>query len=264
MNGNIRQILKFLSRWLTPFFDPIGAMRSIVGLPRYIGDWHRYSKMGGAEPLSLMDSQPQLHDWTVSTGFDAHYFYMSGWAMRGIVSAKPVRHVDAGSHNMFVNLLSAVVPVDFIDIRPLDAEISGLNCISGSALSMPYDKDSVASLSCLHTAEHIGLGRYGDPLDPRGTIKAAMELTRVLSPGGNLFFAVPVGQARVCFNAHRVIDAAEVLKMFGELELVEFSVVDDKGRFHRNTRVDEFSSCRYACGMFWFRKSLPIGRSAGR
>lgn len=262
MNQNSRQILEFLCRWLAPFFDPIGAMRSILGLPRYFGDWHRYSQMGGAEALSLMDSQPQLHDWTVSTGFDAHYFYMSGWAMRGILSTKPMRHVDAGSHNMFVNLLSAVVPVDFIDIRPLGVDISGLKCISGSALSMPYEKDSVASLSCLHTAEHIGLGRYGDTLDPRGTIKAAMELTRVLSPGGNLFFALPVGQSRVCFNAHRIIDPIEVLKMFGELELVEFSVVDDKGRFHQNARADEFSSCRYACGMFWLRKTAPIRGTA--
>lgn len=255
MTQKSRRILEFFYRWLTPFIDPIMAMRSIVGLPRFFADWLRYSQMGGAESLSILDSQPQLHDRTVSTGFDTHYFYMSGWAMRRIISTKPERHVDAGSHNMFVNLLSAVVPVEFIDIRPLSAEISGLNCIAGSALSMPFDNGSVASLSCLHTAEHIGLGRYGDNLDPRGTIKAAMELTRVLSPGGNLFFALPVGRPRVCFNAHRIIDPAEVLEMFVELELVEFAAVDDNGRFHQAARVEDFATCRYACGMYWFRKT---------
>lgn len=254
MNRKSRRILELVNRWLTLLFDPIQAFRNIVGLPRYFSDWARYRRMEGAEPLSLSDSQPQLRDWTASTGFDTHYFYMSGWAMRGILSAKPNRHVDAGSHNLFVGLLSAVIPVEFIDIRPLGADMSGLNCVNGSVVSMPFEDGSVTSLSCLHTAEHVGLGRYGDPLDPKGTIKAAAELTRVLSPGGNLFFALPVGRPRVCFNAHRVIDPREVVKMFSSLDLVDFSAVDDDGRFHRNVRVDDMASCRYACGMYWFRK----------
>lgn len=32
-------------------------------------------------------------------------------------------------------------------------------------------KNSTDSLSCLHTLEHFGLGRHGDPIDPEGHIK---------------------------------------------------------------------------------------------
>ena len=66
-------------------------------------------------------------------------------------------------------------------------------------------------------AEHIGLGRYGDPLDPLGTRKAAAELQRVLAPGGQLLFSLPVGRPRVEFNAHRVHDPHEVASWFDGL-----------------------------------------------
>jgi hypothetical protein len=34
------------------------------------------------------------------------------------------------------------------------------------------------SLSCLHALEHFGLGRYGDPIDPRGHEKGITRWRR--------------------------------------------------------------------------------------
>lgn len=254
MNPRFRKLLEFGHHWLNPFFNPILVFNSISGLPRYVKDWVSYSRLSGGNTLSLLDSVPQLHDWSLATGFDSHYFYMSGWAMRGILRGAPNRHVDVGSFSIFVNLLSAALPVEFVDIRPLCVDLPNLKCLTGSVLALPFQDHSVKSLSCLHVAEHIGLGRYGDALDPDGTVKAAKELTRVLAPEGNLFFAIPIGRSRVCFNAHRVIPPQEVLAMFKGLGLIEFSAVDDQGKFHPNARIEEYSSCRYACGLFWFRK----------
>jgi len=101
-------------------------------------------------------------------------------------------------------------------------------------------------------AEHIGLGRYGDPLDPLGTRKAAAELQRVVAPGGQLLFGGPVGRPRVCFNAHRVHSPHDVVAMFSELQLVEFSGVDDRGTFSRHRTLDELEGAQYGCGMFRF------------
>ena len=133
--------------------------------------------------------------------------------MRRIVANRPGRHLDVGSHNLFANLLSAVVPVTFLDYRPLNAKLAGLSCVGGNILELPFADDSAESLSCLHVAEHIGLGRYGDPLDPEGTKKAVRELGRVLAGDGRLYFALPVGRPRVCFNAHRVHSPEAIREM---------------------------------------------------
>ena len=42
-------------------------------------------------------------------------------------------------------------------------------------------------MSCLHVAEHIGLGRYGENIDINGTKNAVEELQRILVKNANLF-----------------------------------------------------------------------------
>jgi len=126
-----------------------------------------------------------------------------------------------------------------------------LNC-SGDILNLPFADQSLSSISCLHVAEHVGLGRYGDPLNPDGTRLACAELQRVLAPGGDLFFAVPVGRPRVCFNAHRIHTPEIIIDFFEGLNLVEFSGVHDDATFAERVSPGEFSNSIYACGMFWF------------
>jgi SAM-dependent methyltransferase len=64
--------------------------------------------------------------------------------------------------------------------------------------------DTLVSVS---SYEHDGLGRYGDPLDPYGDIKAMQIAKTMLKPGGILILAVPVGKDALCWNAHRVYGA---------------------------------------------------------
>ncbi|MCU0521887.1 MAG: DUF268 domain-containing protein [Anaerolineae bacterium] len=80
----------------------------------------------------------------------------------------------------------------------------------------------MSSLSSLCVVEHIGLGRYGDPLDPYGTEKAVAELIRILAPGGNLYLSLPLDdENRTYFNAHRAFSEAYVLDLFGSLEIIQ-------------------------------------------
>jgi SAM-dependent methyltransferase len=202
----------------------------------------------------LVDTYPQVHDRAVTTPIDAHYFYLNGWAMRRIAAGRPQLHVDIGSQVIFANLLAGVISVVFVDYRPLKARLPGLTCVGGDLLRLPFTDRSLSSVSCLHVIEHVGLGRYGDALDPAGTVKAARELSRVLASGGNLFLAAPVGRPRLCFNAHRIYRAEEIRQMTPELELVEFSGVHDGGRYVEHVELSAFQNSDYACGLFWFRR----------
>ncbi len=243
-------------RCVSPVVDPIQTAIGLKHYRHYVADWRKYAQLPGAEIMKLSNAFPQLHDRTTKHSIDAHYFYTNAWAMRRIVANKPIEHVDVGSHISVASLLSAFVPVTFVDYRPLEACLPGLTCIGGDILSMPFMDGSIGSLSCLHVAEHIGLGRYGDPLDPKGSEKAAQEMARVLAPGGDLFFVVPVGKPRLCFNAHRIHSPETIRDYFAELELVEFSGVDDNGRFVEHASLTTFKRSIYACGMFWFHKSV--------
>jgi hypothetical protein len=115
----------------------------------------------------------------------------------------------------------------------------------------------VESLSCLHAAEHFGLGRYTDPIDPDACFKAMAAIQRVLRPGGHLYFSVPVGAERLEFNAQRVFDPVTVQVTFNRLQLVSFAAVDDAGQFYPETDPGIYSRARYACGMFELTKPQP-------
>jgi SAM-dependent methyltransferase len=241
-------------KWTNPFFD---LKKFFLSFPNYIlffKDFRKYRKISNAESLKIKDIYPCIHDNTSSTGFDSHYFYQDIWAFKKVLQNKAPNHVDIGSRLIYVGMLTTITKVTFIDIRPLKATLNNLESKYGTILNLPYKDNSINSLSCLHVAEHIGLGRYGDPLDPQGTIKAINELKRVLAKGGNLYFSLPVGKTRLQFNAHRIHSPKQILEYFSDLKLMGFSAVDDKAVFHENIEPMELSNQNYACGMFWFRK----------
>jgi len=93
--------------------------------------------------------------------------------LRRILSTSPALHVDVGSQTVLSTMLSASVPTLYVDYRPLVPRVGGMATCAGDLLRLPLRSNSVRSLSCLHVAEHVGLGRYGDPLDPAGTRKAS-------------------------------------------------------------------------------------------
>ena len=231
--------------------------RPLVGvffLPRFFRHWIGYAKSDGAQNIRILDLQPCLGDWSTHTPFDAHYFYQGAWLARRVASAKVVKHVDVGSSVLTMSVLSAQVDTTFVDYRPLKVSLPGLTSIAGNILDLPFADNSVNSLSCLHVIEHIGLGRYGDPIDPSGSIKAALELQRIVNPGGKLYLSLPVGRERICFNAHRVHAPATILPMFAHMRLLEFSYVDDQGMYHENQPIQAVSNLEYGCGLFQFEK----------
>src|SRR6185369_9385200 len=185
-----------------------------------------------------------LSDKIVSQPFDKQYFYQGIWAFEKIRKESPARHVDVGGQIDLVGFLTTIVFVEYIDLRILEIDLPNYNCKKGSVLELPHDNESLNSLSCLHVAEHIGLGRYGDGIDPLGTVKACKELTRVLAPGGNLYFSVPVGIEKVCFNAHRIHSPRTFLSYFEGLELIELSGVNDDGKFIRNINIETLEYSR--------------------
>ena len=209
--------------------------------------------------LSLVwsDRYPCLGDDTATTPFDRHYVYHTAWAARILAETRPKVHVDISSDIRFCTLVSAFVPIEFYDYRPADLQLSGLRSGAADLTALHFPTDSVESLSCMHVIEHIGLGRYGDPLDPEGDLKSIAELKRVTARGGQLLFVVPVGQPRIMFNAHRIYGYDQVLEYFDGMRLREFALIPDDpadGALIRNATKAMADRQSYGCGCFAFVK----------
>lgn len=200
---------------------------------------------------------PCLLDNTKETGFDRHYIFHTAWAARCLKKISPLLHIDISSSLYFCSLVSAFIPIKFYDYRPVQLSLSGLEDGEADLLKLPFSSNSISSLSCMHVIEHVGLGRYGDPVDFDGDLKAVSELKRVLKKGGDLLFVVPVGKPRIVFNAHRIYSFEQVVTMFSDLNLIEFSLVpDDKTScIIENANPELVKKQKYGCGLFWFKKN---------
>jgi len=172
------------------------------------------------------------------------------WFAGRIAGQRPERHYDVGSSAKTMALIAQFIPVTMVDIRPVPLTVPGFSFVRGSITELPFADNSIESMSSLCVIEHIGLGRYGDPLDAGGSEKAVVELHRVLAPGGNLYLSVPVdAECRVYFNAHRAFTRDYLLGLCSGL------AIEHEQFLYSLDVVPGYDAARgFGTGMFHFRK----------
>ncbi len=251
---NLKNIKK-----ITPSFIE-RPLKKIYFYILFIIDFKKFKKKSKNDirfPVLWENRYPRLSDNTANTNFDHHYIYHPAWAARIVKKINPEFHVDISSTLSFSSILSAFIPVRFYDYRPANLSLSNLKSDKADLMKLPFADDSIGSLSCMHTIEHIGLGRYGDALDPDGDIRAIKELKRVTTKGGSLLFVVPVGKPRIMFNAHRIYSYDQIISHFKDFELKEFALIPDdaqKDGIIINATKEQTDKQNYGCGCFWFIK----------
>ena len=219
------------------------AVRTRPSLPTRIGqfldylkDLKKYQQLEkGANVPNKSDMailKPCIDDKTSTTPIDYVYFYQDSWCAGKVFENKPAKHVDIGSSAATIGIISYFTPTTMVDIRPLQVSLPGLTFLKGDILNLPFADNSVESLSSICVIEHIGLGRYGDIMDPYGTEKSARELARVLAKNGNLYVSVPIdADNKIFFNAHRAFTREYFLSLFKGLKLKEEKYIYGKNMF---------------------------------
>lgn len=220
--------------WLTKHLSQgiVGAFASrqkrIKGWYQFWHEYYKFNQLMRQDNRFQIEINPRVGENTPYTTIEPIYFYQDAWAFEKIVAQAPKYHIDIGSHHKFVALLSKVVPVTMVDIRPFNLQLDSLKFQKGSLLELPYVNNSLSSVSSLCVLEHIGLGRYGNPLDLYGSEKAVKELVRVVKPEGFLYISVPIGERNIVkFNAHRVFSEEYLLELLAKFVVVEKKYIYD-------------------------------------
>lgn len=229
-----------------------GYFKKVVLLKNFFDDIRSYQRLkknpAFAEPWDNL--KPCILDKTNTTPVDPVYFYQDSWCAKKVFENKPSHHYDVGSSAEMLGIISQFTPTTMVDIRPVNLSMPGFSFQAGDILNLPFENSSLSSLSSICVIEHIGLGRYGDALDPFGSEKAIAELLRVLAPGGNLYISVPVDDSnKIYFNAHRAFTRKYILQLFKDLDLVE-----EKYIYGKELRDAYDPTLGFGTGLYHFKK----------
>lgn len=245
----IRQpIYKDLSSFISHIFNSLWYLHDIY---KYINKKNQIQDF----KISVLDLYPCIDDKTSFSPFDSHYIYHPTWAANIIAKIKPKVHHDFSSILSFSTVISAFIPTVFHDFRKAEINIDNFNSLADDLTNLKIKSNSLESVSCMHVIEHIGLGRYGDPIDPEGDIKAIEELKRIVSSKGNLLIAVPMAEKpKLMFNAHRIYSYEQIMSNFQNFDLKNFAFINDMGIYISTANKTDVTNQRYGCGCFWFIK----------
>ncbi len=239
--------------------DPRAMLRSLRGFPRYVRDLYRFR----ARYEGRLELMPCLHDWYEEGGSTRNeYFWQDLLVARRIFAARPEKHVDIGSRvDGFVSHVASFREIEVLDVRPITTQVPGVRFRQADLMSPVGEMAGYCdSLSCLHALEHFGLGRYGDPVNPEGFVRGLANIANLLRSGGVLYLSVPIGTARVQFNANRIFDPREIIGLASEhaLHLTSLTVVQGDGGGEVSVQDDgllaDLASRPYALGIFTFVK----------
>lgn len=204
-------------------------------------------------------------DFYESAGIaSGHYFHQDLYMASKIFQAQPQVHYDIGSRiDGFVAHLAVFTKVTVFDIRLMHTSAKNIEFHQLDVMDrlQVMELPRVSSLSCLHTVEHFGLGRYKDPVDFDGWINGLRNMTSLLLPGGIFYFSTPVSsRQRIEFNAHRVFNPVFLTNiLLQDFDVVEMSIVRDSGEiemevdFLSQEFISDFDDV-YACGMWVLKK----------
>jgi SAM-dependent methyltransferase len=210
-------------------------------------------------PFKITRLYPQLTDRYDTTGsFPLHYFYQDLYVAQRVFNNSSLKHVDIGSRiDGFVTHVASFRKIEVIDIREIKGNIPNVSFLRADLMSNDFNlHDYCDSVSCLHTIEHFGLGRYGDSVDVNGHLKGLKNITNMLKKNGRLYISTVIGPQRIEFDAHRVFSVKYLIDLIeNDFTIANFSYIDEKNKLHVSAELSEKNIqnnflCSYGCGIF--------------
>lgn len=143
-----------------------------------------------------------------------------------------VLDIGCGGSKLPTELANLGHEVYGIDAMPYRDRLN-FTFVQGNLEHIPFNNDFFDIVIAVSTIEHVGLGRYGDPISPEGDKKAVEEIKRIVKPGGKVIVTIPCGKDTVCYSRERVplgrvYSSSSLVELLSGLKILEMSYIMKK------------------------------------
>ena len=253
---NKKIIIRRIYVFILLFGIDLKKILNLFSFPRYLKDYFKFKKKGGKVRniyISLEDFNNEASE------FKNQFFHSDLIVSQKIFNQNPKNHLDIGSRiDGLVSHIASYRSLDFADIR--NVKIYPHKNINTQQIDIGNENLKItkkySSISSIGVLGHVGLGRYGDKIDPDGHLKAFKNISNLADKSAIFYLMVPVGKEGVEFNSHRVFKAIDIIEIFKNLnfDLMEFSFVDDNGELKFKSSIKETEKLNFGGGIFIFKK----------
>lgn len=154
------------------------------------------------------------------TEFFDYYAVFSYWVAQKLKSSRVssnLKILDLGGVKLFNAILSLDYEITSIVLKhPRDFISSVKYIVHDVSNPLPFPDNSFEVFTSPATLHLIGLGRYGDKLNPFCLINFLIQLHRVLKENADVFICLPLGKDCLIFNYHWIFSFNTIKKFFKE------------------------------------------------
>lgn len=186
------------------------------------------------------------------------YAFQAECLLRDDVQPDHVVDVGGGvSYSTVVPMLLELPNCRITSIDVVNRDVASkynVTYVKGNCIETNMPDESATAVTIISTLEHVGLGRWGDPLDTAGDLHTMDEIYRILNPGGHVILTVPYGYPTVVYNLHRIYDAGRIAELCNKFEVIESRYTMHGKRVERET-VEGKKASRQIPG---FYENVPL------
>jgi SAM-dependent methyltransferase len=171
--------------------------------------------------------------------------------------------LDVGNIKVTNAILSIEHNVTSLVLMDCEDRISNVNyIIHDIANPLPFEKDSFDIFTSSVSLHLVGLGRYGDSINPNTLINFISELDRVMKPKSDVIISISYGKNFLSFNEGWKFDMNTLKELFKNWKLIDYLIDNHSShivknyteRFTKDLNLDDWELGEYRVIYLHFKR----------